>query len=138
MAYESAELGSQQTICDLEVDPITGLTNAEFVNPILVDDSPGGNSGSRGTSPGSALSIAPSGLLTPTIGSTTGEAVYSIRSERRIYERRRKMRKSWLFFPENGSEYTTSDGKTRWRCTRCEFPNPIYPSYTITQILQQS
>jgi len=84
MAYESAELGSQQTIWDLEVDPITGLTNGEFRNPIPVDNSPRGNSGSRGTSPGSVLSSTPSGLLTSMIGSTTGEAVYSIRSERRI------------------------------------------------------
>jgi len=138
MAYESAKLGSQQTIWDLEVDPVTGLTKAEFSNPIPVENSRGGNSGSRGTSPGSGLSSTPSGLLTPMIGSTTGEAVYSIRSEPWLYERTQKMRKSWVLFQENGSEYTTSDGQTRWCCARCEFPNPIYPSYTITKILQHS
>jgi len=31
------------------------------------------------------------------------------------------MRKSCVC-SENGSEYTTSDGKTWWRCARCMFP----------------
>ena len=135
MSNEHEVLGSQQTIWDMEIDPVTGLTNAEFLNTISLDDSPGGNTCSRGTSPGSGLSSAPSGLLTPTIGSTTGEMAYSTRSERRIYERRRKMRKSWVFFPENGSEYTTADGKTRWRCARCMFPYSILLAYSSTRIL---
>jgi len=114
MSDKHAESASQETIWDLEIDPITRLTNVEFLNAISVDDSPGRNTGSRGTSPGSALSSAPSGILTPTIGSTIGELEtgYSTRSERRIHERRRKMRKSCVYFPENGSEYTTSDRKT--------------------------
>jgi len=113
----------QDTIWDLEMDPVTGLTNAEFQNAISADDSLGANTGSCGTSPGSALSSAPSGLLTPTIGSTASEVAYSTQAERRIYERRGKIRKSWVYFSESGSEYTTPDGKTRWRCAQCRFPH---------------
>ena len=29
------------------------------------------------------------------------------------------MGKSCAYFSENGSEYTTSDGKAWWRCARC-------------------
>ena len=123
MSNAQSEFTSQETIWDLEMYPVTGLTNAGFLNAISADDHPGANTGSRGTSPGSALSSAPSGLLTPTIGSTASEVAYSTQSERRIYERRRKIRKSQVYFSEHGSEYTTPDGKTRWRCARCKFPH---------------
>ena len=76
---------------------------------------------SRGSSPGSVLSSAPSGLLTPTVGSNPREYGYTVASGSRIYERRKRIRKSWVYFPENGSEYTTVDGKTRWRCAQCKF-----------------
>lgn len=102
MSDKHAESASQETIRDLEIDLITGLTNAEFLNDPLVDDSPRRNTGSHGTSPGSALSSTPSGCLTPTLGSTIIETGYSTRSERRIYERRRETRESWAYFPENG------------------------------------
>ncbi|PUU79570.1 hypothetical protein B9Z19DRAFT_1124970 [Tuber borchii] len=72
MSDKHAESASQVTIWDLEIDSITGLTNAEFLNAISVDDSPDRNTGSGGTSPGSALSSAPSGLLIPTIGAEEG------------------------------------------------------------------
>ena len=71
----------------------------------------------------SALSTAPSGLLTPTLGSNTADGSSS-GGDRRIYKRRRKVRKSWVYHPENGGEYATPDGRTRWRCARCRFSIP--------------
>ena len=71
----------------------------------------------------SALSTAPSGLLTPTLGSNTADGSSS-GGDRRIYERRRKVRKSWVYHPENGGEYAIPDGRTRWRCSRCRFSIP--------------
>ena len=68
----------------------------------------------------SALSTAPSGLLTPTLGSNPADGSSS-GGDRRIYERRRKVRKSWVYHPENGGEYATPDGRTRWWCARCRF-----------------
>ena len=70
----------------------------------------------------SALSTPPSGLLTPTLGSNTADGSSSGRN-RRIYERRRKVRKSWVYHPENGGEYATPDGRTRWWCARCRLPS---------------
>ena len=67
MSDKHSESASQETIWDLDIGPITRLTNAEFLNAISVDDSPGRNTDKRGMSPGSVLS-APSGLLSPTIG----------------------------------------------------------------------
>lgn len=58
----------------------------------------------------SALSAAPSGLLTPTLGSNTDDGSSS-GGDKRIYERRRKVRKSWVYHPENGGEYATLDGR---------------------------
>jgi len=114
------------------MDAISDFTNAGLLHTLPIHASPRGNSGSRCTSPSSALSSAPSGLLTPTIGTSTGEAEYtgSTLSERRIYERRRKVRNSWVYFPENGSEYTTGDGKIRWRCSRSKFLPLTSPSST--------
>ena len=94
MSDKDAESPSQETIWDLEIDLMTELTNTEFLNDPLVYDSPRGHTGTRSTSPGSALSSAPTGRLTPTLGSTISETGYSIRSERGIYERRRQTRKS--------------------------------------------
>ena len=51
MSDKPAESASQETIWNLEIDPITGLTtNAEFLNAITVDDSLGRKIGTRGTS----------------------------------------------------------------------------------------
>ena len=69
----------------------------------------------------SALSTAPSGLLTPTLGSNTADGSSS-GGDRRISERRRKVRKGWVYHAENGEEYATPNGRTRWRCARCRFP----------------
>ena len=66
----------------------------------------------------SALSSAPSGILTPSL-----EALSNMESMgnpdpavRLLYERKKKIRKSWVYWSQNGSEYITSDGRTRWRC----------------------
>ena len=53
-------------------------------------------------------------------GSHSGEAGGGNWADWRIYERKTRVRKSWVYFPENGSEYTGIDGKTRWRCSRCK------------------
>jgi len=72
----------------------------------------------------SPLSTALSGLLTPTLGSNPAEGSSS-GGDRRIYERRRKVCKSWVYYRENGGEYATPDGLTRWRCARCRLPSSI-------------
>ena len=59
----------------------------------------------------SELSTAPSGLLTPTLGSSPADGSSS-GGDWRIYQRRRKVRKSWVCHPENGGEYGTPDGRT--------------------------
>ena len=130
MSDENPHSASQDAIWDLKMESISDFTNTALLHMIPVHHSPSGNSGSHCTSLSSALSSAPSGLLTPTIGTTTGERYYSTQSERNIYKRRRKLRKSWVYFRENGSEYTTADGKTRWHCARCKylsFPSSFSP-----------
>ena len=71
----------------------------------------------------SALSSAPSGMLTPTLEALSN--MESMRTpdaaERLLYERKKKIRKSWVYWIQNGSEYLTSDGRTRWRCAQCKF-----------------
>jgi len=110
MSHENEATGSQDTIWDFDIDTVSGLTNSASLTISAVHHI----ECSRGSSPGSALSSAPSGLLTPTVGSNQGEDGYAVGSERRIYKRRRRIRKSWVYFPDNGSEYTTIDGKTHW------------------------
>jgi len=69
-----------------------------------------------------ALFSAPSGMLTPTLEALSN--MESMRNpdpaERLLYERKKKIRKSWAYWTQNGSEYVTSDGRTRWRCARCK------------------
>ena len=117
MSLDDEASTSQQTIWDFDIDTVTGLTNPAGLSTISSHNM----EASRGSSPGSVLSSAPSGLLTPMVGSNPGEDGYTVGSGGRIYERRKRMGKSWVYFPENGSEYTTVDGKTRWRCARCKF-----------------
>jgi len=116
MSLDDEASASQQTIWDFDIDTVSGLTNPAGLSTISSHNI----EASRGSSPGSVLSSAPSGLLTPTVGSNLGEDGYTVGSGGRIYERRKRIRKSWVYFPENGSEYTTVDGKTRWRCARCK------------------
>ena len=59
----------------------------------------------------SALSTAPNGLLTPTLGSNPADGSSS-GGDWRIYERRRIVRKSWVYHPESGGEYGSLDGRT--------------------------
>ena len=108
---------SQQTICDFDVSTVPGILNTTELNPI---DSMAESLGHNSSPTTSILSSAPSGLLTPTMasGSNSGEASGNW-THRRIYERKRRIWKSWVYLPENGSEYTGIDGKTRWRCSRC-------------------
>ena len=117
MSLNDEASASQQTIWDFDIDAVAELTNPAPLSSI----SSVNLEASRGSSPGSVLSSAPSGLLTPTVGSNPEEDGYSVGSGGRIYERRKRIRKSWVYFPENGSEYTTVDGKMRWRCARCKF-----------------
>ena len=82
MSIKDQPRASQETIWDFDIDAVAGLTT----NTSLTTISAHAIEGSRGSSPGSALSSAPSGLLTPTVGSNPGEAGYGDGSERRIYE----------------------------------------------------
>ncbi|PUU78315.1 hypothetical protein B9Z19DRAFT_1065152 [Tuber borchii] len=106
---------SQEKIWDMEIESITGIADPEYLPTIPTYEM----SNSHASSPGSDLSSTPSGLMTPTIRSSHGEESSVITVEKQIYQRKRKMRKSWVFFPENRSEYTASDGKTRWCCAWC-------------------
>jgi len=76
---------SQQTIWDFDIDAVAGLTNPAGLSGI----SSVNIEASHGSSLGSVLSSAPSGLLTPTVGSNTGEDGYTVGSGGRIYERRK-------------------------------------------------
>jgi len=105
MSLDDEASTSQQTILDFDIDAFTELTNPPGP-PIISSHN---IEASRGSSPGSVLSSAPSRLLIPTLGSNPGEDGYTVASGSRIYERRKQIRKTWLYFPENGSEYTRVD-----------------------------
>ena len=99
---------SIDTIWDFEIQAIENVSSSELQLPAQSSDF-------RESPSPSTLSSAPSGLLTPTLGSNTADGSSS-GGDRRIYEWRKKLRKSWVYYPENGGEYTTADGRTRWRC----------------------
>jgi len=124
MSLEDEATASQETRWDFDIDAVAGLTTTASLITIAAH----AVESSRGSSPGSTLSSAPSGLLTGTVGSNPGEDGYGAGSARRIYERRRRIWRSWVYFSENGNEYTTIDGKTRWRCGRCKL---IFPTLII-------
>ena len=111
---------SQQTIWDFDVSTGSGILNTTELDPIESFEESLGHTRSLTTS---ILSSTPSGLLTLTMasasGSHSGEAGGGNWADWRIYERKKSVRKSWGYFPENGSEYTGIDGETRWRCSRC-------------------
>ena len=65
---------SQDTRWDFDIDAVAGLTNTATLTTISAHNV----EGSGGSSPGSALSSAPSELLTPTIGSNPGEDGWEI------------------------------------------------------------
>ena len=111
---------SIDTIWDFDIQEIDNQVSV----PLTAEHSEDGRSPST-----SALSTAPSGLLTPTLGSNTEDGSSS-GGGGRIYERRRKVQKSWVYHSDNGGEYFTSDGRTRWRCARCMFLSPISGAYT--------
>ena len=93
---------SIETISDFQIQ---GIDNQ---GPLLLTEEQSDNDRSLS---GSAWSTAPSGLLTLTLGSNPADGS-SLGSDWRIYERRRKVRKSWVYHPENGGEYGTQDGRT--------------------------
>jgi len=100
------------------MDAVARLTNT----PSLITIPKHTIEGSRGSSLYSVLSSPPSGLLlTPTFGSNPGEDGYGAGSDRRIYERRQRITKRWVYFPENRNEYRTLEGQTPWRCAYCKF-----------------
>ena len=70
-----------------------------------------------------ALSSAPNGILTATLEALSN--MESMRSsdpvERFLYERKKKIRKSLVYWTQNGSEYVTIDGPTRWSCARYKY-----------------
>jgi len=108
---------SQETIWDFDVTTVPGMLNTSNLGPIQHSEELLGHNSSPTNS---ILSSAPSGLLTPMDagGSNSGDGVTGNWADRRIFERNKIVRKSWVYFPENGCEYVSSDGKTRWRCTR--------------------
>ena len=104
---------SQQTIWDFDVSTVPGILNTTELNQIESIEEAGGHNSSSTTS---ILSSVPSGLLTPTIAGGSNSASDETGSgnwaDRGIFGRKKRVRKSWVYFPENGSQYTGIDGKT--------------------------
>ena len=82
MSLDDEASTSQQTIWDFDIDTVTGLTNPAGLSTISSHNI----EASHGSSAGSVLSSAPSGLLTPAVESNPGEDRYTVRSSGRIYE----------------------------------------------------
>ena len=84
---------SQETIWDFDVTTVLGMLDTSNLGPIEQSDELLSHDISPTTS---ILSSAPSGLLTPTLagGSNTGEGVSGNWADRRIFERKKIVRKS--------------------------------------------
>jgi len=110
---------SQETIWDFDVTTVPGMLNTSNLGPIQHSEELLGHDSSPTNS---ILSSAPSGLLTPTHagGSNSGEGVTGNWADQPIFERKKIVPKSWVYFPENVCQYVASDRKTRWRCARCK------------------
>jgi len=121
---------SQETIWDFDVTTVPGMLNRSNLGPIQHSEELLGH---KSSPTNSILSSAPSGLLTPTHagGCNSGEGVTSNWADRRIFERKKIVRTSWVYFPEHGWEYVASDGKTRWRCARCKLLTLILYQYWL-------
>ena len=119
MPIQPENSASQETIWDFDVNVVPEILNTVDLDPAPISQVPFSHNSSPTTS---VLSSAPSGLLTPTLasGSNSAEGEGVNWTDRRIFENKKRVRKSWVYFRENGSEYTTIDGKTRWRCARCK------------------
>ena len=103
---------SQEMIWDYAIELPLG---SSYLQPFELSDNHSQGSGSQ-----SALSSAPSGLLTPSLQSRNVADDGSSGASNEIFSKRKRMRKSWVYKSENGAEYTTLDGRTRWRCSRCK------------------
>ena len=103
---------SQETIWDYAIEP---PLDPSYLQPFELSDNPSQGSGSQ-----SALSSAPSGLLTPSLQSRNVADDGSSGASNEIFNKRKRMRKSWVYKSENRAEYTTLDKRTCWRCSRCK------------------
>ena len=103
---------SQETLWDYAIQP---PLDPSYLQPVELSDN-----NSQGSGTQSALSSAPSCLLTPSRQSQNVAEEGSSSGSNSIFNKRKKIRKSWVYKSENGSEYTTLDGRTRWRCARCK------------------
>ena len=103
---------SQETVWDYAIE---APLDPSYLQPFELSDNHSQGSGTQ-----SALSSAPSGLLTPSLQSGNVADEGSSGGSNSIFNKRRKIRKSWVYKSENGSEYTTLDGRTRWCCARCK------------------
>lgn len=115
MSMEPENSASQETIWDFDVTAVPEMLNSVDLGPAQIALGPCSHNSSPSTS---VLSSTPSGLLTPTLASASnsGEGGGANWSDRRIFEKKKTVQKRWVYFPENRTEYTTIDGKTRWRC----------------------
>jgi len=88
---------SQETIWDFDVITVPGMLNMSNLGPIQRSDERLGHEISPTTS---IWSSAPSGLLTPTnaSGSNSGDAVGGNWAERRIFERKKIVRRARFTF----------------------------------------
>jgi len=96
------------------VSMLAGIDPNEFDDPVFSDDG------------SSLLSSAPNTLKTPSFGSgsgsqdsSTSDTTQAATAGSMIYKRKRIKRKSYVFDAANGIEYTSTDGKSQWRCMQC-------------------
>jgi hypothetical protein len=89
----------------------------EFEDPIFSDDD------------STILSSAPNTLLTPSFGSGSRSTdMDSSASDTQattgstIFKRKKIQRTSYVFNTANGVEYTSREGRPRWRCVHCSKP----------------
>jgi hypothetical protein len=69
-------------------------------------------------SQGSTLSSAHTDLLTPSAGSNPAEVSMYNGDDRipAVYKKRKKVCQGYCWLPCSGLEFTTSNGKVKWRC----------------------
>ena len=103
---------SQDTIWDYAIEP---ALDPSYLQPFELSDNH-----SQGSSSQSALSSAPSGLLTPSLQSRNLADDRSSGASNEIFNKQKRIRKSWVYKSGNGAEYTTLVGRTGWRCSRCK------------------
>ncbi|KAF8534126.1 hypothetical protein BDD12DRAFT_896995 [Trichophaea hybrida] len=67
----------------------------------------------------SLLSSAPSTLVTPSFAAESSASDTTATTGSTIFKRKKINRKRFVFNDANGMEFTSKEGKPRWRCQHC-------------------